>query len=129
MYICGPKVIRSGAWLVALAGEAHCDWDGLGEYDPRTPDDIGDLLGRSSADVLLIKGRMLRFGSCDGSKPWSWGAIRGDAAIGSGASWLHGAWDALKGYEPDPEKRMRAALRVAARRCPSVAGPFDVVWG
>lgn len=128
MYTCGPKVLRAGAWLVALAGEACCDWEALAEHNPRTPDDVGDLLGRSEADVLLVRGKTIRLGSCDGSKPWAWGAIRGDAAIGDGGSWLHGAWDALEGYELDAETRMRRALKCAARRCPSVKGPFDVVW-
>jgi hypothetical protein len=127
---CGPKIIRVGPWLLACAGEITCDWEALQEQDPRTPSDVSELLGtRSDVGAILVRNRVLRVGGCSKGGAWQWGTVRGDAAIGSGAAWVRGAWDALAGYESDPEKRMKAALRVAARRCPSVAGPFDVVWG
>lgn len=125
----GPKVLRVGDWLVGCAGVYGGDWEALAKQDP--PDEPSDwsliLPPHEDASVLLVRGKTIRLGEvCRGY--WCWGVTRGACAIGSGGSEVHAAWLALRGYETDPEKRMRAALAASARVNVTVRGPFDVLW-
>ncbi len=127
VFRCGPKVIPlSGGWWLGVAGSAACDWDALRGTSIKVPSDLDAHLGEHAA-ALLIRGKSIRFGQPLGGRAWEWGLVKGDTAIGSGAPHVLSAWDALAGYESDPEKRMRRALQITARRCPDVAGPFDVI--
>lgn len=125
----GPKVLRVGDWLIGCAGVYGGDWDALATIDPPdAPSDWSDVLPRhKDASVILVRGRTIRLGEVSGGA-WCWGVTRGALAIGSGGSEVHAAWLALRGYETDHEKRMRAALAASARVNVTVRGPFDVMW-
>lgn len=126
--VCGPKVQRLGNYVLALAGECDVDWDALGAAEPQSPSAVGLLLGQSDAEAILVdRRRVLRYGS-RGTGGWGWGAVKGAVAIGNGGPALWCAWDALQGYELDPEVRMRAALKSVAARIPGVCAPFDLTW-
>jgi len=126
---CGPKVLRLGDYVLALAGEHEVDWEALAAADPQSPSAVGALLGGSDAEAILVdRRRVLRYGCRGANGGWGWGAVKGAVAIGNGGPALLCAWDALHGYEPDPERRMRTALNSVAKRIPGVSAPFDLTW-
>lgn len=125
----GAKVLRVGPWLIGASGVYGDDWEALKKIDPpETPGEWSDILPRNpDAQVLLVRGRTIRYGEVyEGF--WCWGVTRGACYTGSGGSEAHAAWIALRGYETDPEARMRAALAATARVNVTVEGPFDIMW-
>jgi hypothetical protein len=129
IYTCGPKVLRVGDWLIGCAGVYGGDWEALASIDPPdAPSDWSHILPpHEDSSVVLVRGKTIRLGEVHKGY-WCWGETRGACAIGSGGSEVHAAWLAMRGYETDHEKRMRAALAASARVNVTVRGPFDVFW-
>lgn len=126
----GCKVLRVGDWIIGAAGTLKLDWEGLKDVEPpKTVKGWGKLLGpQKDAEVVLIRKRTIRYGEyLDGA--WTWGVVKSKVlACGSGADYVVAAWSALEGYESDPERRMRQALRSTEKHCASVRGPFHLTW-
>lgn len=125
---CGPKAIKVGGFVLALAGSIGGHWEALQEATPTTIRDLCDLVGHGpDAEAVAAQGPNLWLLSWEGSaETGRWGAclVNGPVALGSGGLVALGAYLARRG---PVERRMREALALTAFAVGGVAPPFDVV--